>query len=155
MIYFLCCVGEEKKQDGSNDGESGTIDSYENLIDTIVVELGCRILDLIEGRVSTEVDARLSFDTEATLSKARRLIHLYEIKGISRTRVLIKIAGTWEGIQAAKQLEEQGIHTNITLMFSPIQAVLAIQSQVKMTSKKKTQELPIKLFYCYCLRLLR
>ena len=82
------------------------------------VAVGGEILKIIPGRISTEVDARLSFDTQATLSRAERLIGLYEQAGISRERVLIKIASTWEGIKAAEQLEKEGIHCNLTLLFS-------------------------------------
>ena len=85
--------------------------------DRLAVEFGRRILDLIPGRVSTEVDARLSYDTAATVERGRRLIGWYEAAGISRERVLIKIASTWEGIQAAEELERDGIHCNLTLLF--------------------------------------
>jgi transaldolase len=84
--------------------------------------------------VSTEVDARLSFDTAGTLSRARRLMSLYEAQGISRDRVLIKIAATWEGIQAAAELEREGIHTNLTLLFSFAQAVACGQAKVQLIS---------------------
>jgi transaldolase len=86
------------------------------------VEVGCQILELVNGYVSTEVDARLSFDTEKTIVKARKLIGLYESKGWPRDRILIKIASTWEGIQAAKVLELEGIRCNLTLLFSMEQA---------------------------------
>ncbi|MBU3620898.1 transaldolase [Polynucleobacter sp. CS-Odin-A6] len=92
------------------------------LVDYILVAFGLEILKIIPGRVSTEVDARLSFDTEATIQKARHLISLYESHGIDRNRILIKLAGTWEGIQAAKVLEAEGIHCNMTLLFSLVQA---------------------------------
>jgi transaldolase len=88
----------------------------------VLVGFGTEILQLIEGRVSTEVDARLSFDTRATLQKARRLISLYEARGVDRQRVLIKIASTWEGIRAAEVLEREGIHCNMTLLFALPQA---------------------------------
>ncbi|WP_166261124.1 transaldolase [Marinobacter salicampi] len=90
--------------------------------DLLAVMAGQKILDLIPGVVSTEVDARLSFDTEATLSRARRLIDLYDSRGVDPSRVLIKIASTWEGIQAARQLEKEGIRCNLTLLFSFVQA---------------------------------
>jgi len=93
-----------------------------DLVDFILVAFGLEILKIIPGRVSTEVDARLSFDTEATIQKAQHLIALYESHGINRKRVLIKLAGTWEGIQAAKALEAEGIHCNMTLLFSLVQA---------------------------------
>ena len=92
------------------------------LVDYILVAFGLEILQIVPGRVSTEVDARLSFDTKATIAKARHLIELYESHGIDRKRVLIKLAATWEGITAAKELESQGIHCNVTLLFSLIQA---------------------------------
>ena len=93
-----------------------------DLVDHILVAFGLEILKIVPGRVSTEVDARLSFDTQATINKARHLIALYESHGIDRQRVLIKLAGTWEGIQAAKALEAEGIHCNMTLLFSLVQA---------------------------------
>jgi transaldolase len=86
------------------------------------VAIGCEILNIIPGRISTEVDARLSFDTQATLEQARNLIALYQAAGVSKDRVLIKIASTWEGIQAARALEQEGINTNLTLLFSFAQA---------------------------------
>ncbi|HVO64435.1 MAG TPA: transaldolase family protein, partial [Terriglobales bacterium] len=92
-------------------------------IDRLFVLFGCEILKVIPGRVSTEVAAILSFDTEATIAKARKLIALYEEKGVSRERILIKIASTWEGIRAAERLEKEGIHCNLTLLFSFAQAV--------------------------------
>lgn len=103
-------------------------------IDELLVEFGSAILTHIPGRVSTEVDARLSFDTAATVQKAKRVITLYELKGIPRSRVLIKIAATWEGIQAACLLEAEGIHTNITLIFSEAQAVAAAQAGATLIS---------------------
>ena len=87
----------------------------ERTIDILTVKFGVEILKLIEGRVSTEVDASLSFDTEATIAKAKELLALYDQYGINSDRILIKIASTWEGIQAAKALEEEGLHTNLTL----------------------------------------
>ena len=103
-------------------------------MDHLLVRFGCEILKTIPGRVSTEVDARLSFDTAATLARARRLMSLYEAQGISRQRVLIKIAATWEGIQAAAELEREGIHTNLTLLFSFAQAVACGQAKVQLIS---------------------
>jgi transaldolase len=91
-------------------------------LDHVLVAFGAEILTLVEGRVSTEVDARLSFDTRATIEKARRLIALYERRGIDRQRVLIKIASTWEGIRAAEVLQREGVHCNMTLLFSTAQA---------------------------------
>ena len=104
------------------------------VMDHLLVRFGCEILNTIPGRVSTEVDARLSFDTASTLSRARRLMSLYEAQGISRERVLIKIAATWEGIQAAAELEREGIHTNLTLLFSFAQAVACGQAKVQLIS---------------------
>ena len=104
------------------------------VMDHLLVRFGCEILKTIPGRVSTEVDARLSFDTKATLVRARRLMSLYEAQGISRQRVLIKIAATWEGIQAAAELEREGIHTNLTLLFSFAQAVACGQAKVQLIS---------------------
>jgi len=104
------------------------------VMDHLLVRFGCEILNTIPGRVSTEVDARLSFDTAATLARARRLMGLYEAQGISRQRVLIKIAATWEGIQAAAELEREGIHTNLTLLFSFAQAVACGQAKVQLIS---------------------
>ena len=104
------------------------------VMDHLLVRFGCEILETIPGRVSTEVDARLSFDTAGTLARARRLMSLYEAQGISRPRVLIKIAATWEGIQAAAELEREGIHTNLTLLFSFAQAVACGQAKVQLIS---------------------
>ena len=104
------------------------------LMDHLLVRFGCSILSLIPGRVSTEVDARLSFDTAATVARAQRIIDLYQAQGIDRARVLIKIAATWEGIQAAAQLEREGIHTNLTLLFSFAQAVACGDAGVKLIS---------------------
>jgi transaldolase len=96
---------------------------HERIVDEVLVRFGLEILKIVPGRVSTEVDARLSFDTAATIARARRLIELYERAGIDRARVLIKVAATWEGIQAAKALEHEGIHCNLTLLFAFCQAV--------------------------------
>ncbi len=103
-------------------------------LDHVLVAFGARILQLIDGRVSTEVDARLSFDTRATVEKARRLIALYARRGVERERVLIKIAATWEGIRAAEVLEREGIHCNITLLFAPAQAIAAAQAGATLIS---------------------
>lgn len=100
----------------------------------LLVTFGCEILKHIPGRVSTEVDARLSFDTEATVSRARRIVDLYQGEGVHVDRVLIKIASTWEGIQAAARLEREGIHTNLTLLFSFAQAVACGQARVQLIS---------------------
>ncbi|MDD0839089.1 transaldolase [Curvibacter sp. HBC61] len=106
----------------------------DEVMDRLLVAFGREILSLIPGRVSTEVDARLSFDTAATVARAQRLIALYQAEGLPTDRVLIKIAATWEGIQAAAELERQGIHTNLTLLFSFAQAVACGQAQVKLIS---------------------
>jgi len=106
----------------------------DEIMDRLLVRFGCEILSLIPGRVSTEVDARLSFDTQATVARAERLIDLYQAQGIHIDRVLIKIAATWEGIQAAAQLERRGIHTNLTLLFSFCQAVACGQARVQLIS---------------------
>jgi transaldolase len=103
-------------------------------MDKLFVMFGCEILKIIPGRVSTEVDARLSFDTEATLTKARRLIDLYRKSGIGPERVLIKIASTWEGIRAAERLEREGIRCNLTLLFSFAQAVACAEAGATLIS---------------------
>jgi transaldolase len=103
-------------------------------LDHVLVAFGARILHLIEGRVSTEVDARLSFDTRATVEKARRLVDLYARQGVDPRRVLIKIAATWEGVRAAELLEREAIHCNITLLFSRAQAVAAAQAGATLIS---------------------
>lgn len=104
------------------------------LMDRVIVAFGLEILKRVPGRVSSEVDARLSFDTEATVAKAREIMALYEEAGIPRERVLIKIASTWEGIQAARRLEQEGIHCNLTLLFSLVQAVACAEAGVRLIS---------------------
>jgi len=106
----------------------------EAFMDKLFVAFGCEILKIVPGRVSTEVDAGLSFDTEGTLAKAHRLIALYEEAGVDRERVLIKIASTWEGIRAAERLEREGIHCNLTLLFSFAQAVACAEAGVTLIS---------------------
>jgi transaldolase len=106
----------------------------EEFIDRLFVLFGCEILKVVPGRVSTEVAANLSFDTAATIAKARKLISFYEDKGVSRQRILIKIASTWEGIQAAEFLEKEGIHCNLTLLFSFAQAVACAEARVTLIS---------------------
>ena len=103
-------------------------------MDRVAVNFGLRILDIVPGRVSTEVDARLSFDTEGTIRKARELIALYEEAGAPRERILIKIAATWEGIRAAEVLEREGIHCNLTLLFSLAQAACCAEAGVRLIS---------------------
>jgi transaldolase len=102
--------------------------------DRLAVSFGLKILEIIEGRVSTEVDARLSFDTEGTIAKGRDLIKQYEAAGISKERVLIKIAATWEGIQAAAVLEKEGIHCNLTLLFGLHQAIACAENGITLIS---------------------
>jgi len=99
----------------------------EIVLDRLAVNFGAEITRIVPGVVSTEVDARLSFDTEASIAKAKRLIHLYKEKGVDKDRVLIKLASTWEGIKAAEHLEKEGIHCNLTLLFSFAQAVACAQ----------------------------
>ncbi len=103
-------------------------------LDRLAVNFGMEILQIVPGRVSTEVDARLSFDMVGTINKARQLIEMYEGRGISRERILIKIAATWEGIQAAAVLEREGIRTNLTLLFSKIQAIACAEAGVRLIS---------------------
>lgn len=103
-------------------------------VDRVLVRFGAEILAVVPGRVSTEVDARLSFDADATQARARRLIALYEAEGLPRARVLIKVAATWEGIQAARRLEAEGIHTNLTLLFAFCQAVACGEAGVRLIS---------------------
>jgi len=114
-------------------GQSGDA-LVEAVIDRILILFGKAILDIVPGRVSTETDARLSFDTAGTVAKARTLIDLYEKDGISRDRVLIKIASTWEGIKAAEELEKEGIHCNLTLLFSQVQAVACAEANIQLIS---------------------
>jgi len=108
--------------------------SPNDLVDYILVAFGLEILKIVPGRVSTEVDARLSFDSKATVAKAKHLIALYESHGIDRQRILIKLAGTWEGITAAKELEAIGIHCNMTLLFSLVQAAACGAANAKLIS---------------------
>ncbi|MGI9087307.1 MAG: transaldolase [Chthoniobacterales bacterium] len=106
----------------------------EDVMDHLLIEFGCEILEIVPGRVSTETDARLSFDTEGSIKKGRDLIKLYEARGIDRQRILIKIASTWEGIKAGEVLEKEGINCNLTLMFSLPQAVLCAESGIELIS---------------------
>lgn len=109
--------------------------SLDEQVDRLLVRFGCEILKTIPGRVSTEVDARLSFDTQATVDRAKRIVALYKAEGIDTEKhVLIKIASTWEGIQAAQTLEQQGIHCNLTLLFSAIQAHACAKASVTLIS---------------------
>ena len=106
----------------------------EDVIDHVLVAFGLEILQIVPGRVSTETDARLSFDTEGSIAKGRQLIGHYEKAGISRDRILIKIASTWEGIRAAEVLQKEGIHCNLTLLFSLTQAVACAEAKVQLIS---------------------
>jgi transaldolase len=108
--------------------------ALDQIVDQVLVRFGLEILQVVPGRVSTEVDARLSFDTAATVARARRIMALYEAAGIGRERVLIKIASTWEGIQAAAILEREGIRCNLTLLFSFCQAVACGAAKVRLIS---------------------
>lgn len=102
--------------------------------DRLAVSFGLKILEIVPGRVSTEVDARLSYDTDATIAKGRDLIAQYEVEGVDRQRILIKVAATWEGIQAAKVLEKEGIHTNLTLVFGLHQAIACAENGITLIS---------------------
>ena len=124
---------DEVLADRKSSGLSG-VEQIEDIIDHLLVKFGCEILEIVPGRVSTETDARLSFDVEGSINKARRLIKLYEEKGIDKQRVLIKIASTWEGIKAAEVLEKEGINCNLTLMFSLPQAVLCAEGGIELIS---------------------
>src|SRR6476620_1159476 len=124
---------DEVLAERKNSGLSGAA-QIEDIIDHLLVKFGCEILDIVPGRVSTETDARLSFNTEGSIAKGRQLIKLYEDKGIDRERILIKIASTWEGLMAAEQLQKEGIRCNLTLMFSLVQAVRAADAKVQLIS---------------------
>lgn len=114
---------------------SGTeAERTEAFMDHLFVAFGQEILSIIPGRVSTEVDARLSFDTEGTVEKARRFIELYKAAGIERERILIKVGTTWEGVKAAERLEKEGIHCNLTLLFSFAQAIACAEAKVTLIS---------------------
>ena len=119
--------------DRRNSGRVGAA-QVEDVIDHVLVAFGREILSIVPGRVSTETDARLSFDTAGTIAKARQLIALYEAGGISRERILIKIASTWEGIKAAEVLEKEGIRCNLTLLFSLTQAIACAEAGVQLIS---------------------
>lgn len=118
-------------------GKQQSQDKAQQLVDAedkLAVNIGLEILKLVPGRVSTEVDARLSYDTEATVAKARKLIALYEVAGINKNRILIKIASTWQGIRAAEILEKEGINCNLTLLFSEAQARACAEAGVYLIS---------------------
>ena len=124
---------QEVLQERKSSGLTGAA-QIEDTIDHLLVQFGCEILKIVPGRVSTETDARLSFDVEGTINKARQLIKLYEDRGIGRERVLIKIASTWEGINAAEQLQRDGIRCNMTLLFSLVQATRCAEAKVQLIS---------------------
>ena len=126
-------IVEEVIKDRKKSGLSGQA-QIEDICDHLLVQFGHDILQIVPGRVSTETDARLSFDVEGSIQKARRLIELYAEKKIPRERVLIKIASTWEGLLAAEQLQKEGIRCNLTLMFSLVQAVRAAEAKVQLIS---------------------
>lgn len=144
---------EQALETAGSEGQTGA-KRTEAFTDHLFVGFGREILKIIPGRVSTEVDARLSFDTEGTIAKAKRLIGLYEDAGTDRKRILIKIASTWEGIRAAERLEKEGIHCNLTLLFSFAQAVACAEAGVTLISpfvgriydwykKEKGAEIPV------------
>src|ERR1700726_998355 len=124
---------DEVLAERKNSGLSGQA-QIEDIIDHLLVQFGCDILEIVPGRVSTETDARLSFDTQGSINKARQLIELYQERRIPRERVLIKIASTWEGINAAEQVQKEGIKCNLTLMFSLPQAVRCAEAKVQLIS---------------------
>ncbi len=124
---------DEVLKNRKNSGLSGQA-QIEDICDHLLVQFGSDILEIVPGRVSTETDARLSFDVEGSINKARRLIQLYKEHKIPRERVLIKIASTWEGLLAAEQLQKEGIRCNLTLLFSLPQAVRAAEAQVQLIS---------------------
>jgi transaldolase len=124
---------EEVLADRKKSGLSGAA-QIEDICDHLLVQFGCDILEIVPGRVSTETDARLSFNVEGSIEKARQLVKLYEARKIPRERVLIKVASTWEGLNAAEQLQKEGIKCNLTLMFSLPQAVRAAEAKVQLIS---------------------
>ena len=117
-----------------NDAITKAGNDVDAICDQLIVNFGCEILNVIPGRISSEVDARLSFDTQASIEKGRKLISLYEQAGIKKERVLIKLASTWQGIKAAEQLEKEGIQCNLTLLFSMAQAIACAQANVTLIS---------------------
>lgn len=126
--YVISAVEWAKQQGGTEEQR------LQNTLLKFAVNIGVEILKIVPGRVSTEVDSRLSFDTDATIAQAQRLIELYEQVGIGKERILIKIASTWEGIKAAEQLEKQGINCNLTLLFSFTQAVACAEAGITLIS---------------------
>jgi len=135
MPGYSALVDEVLQQAKKEVGPKGsTKDTANYAFKHLAVAFGRKILTIIKGRVSTEVDARLSYDTEATIAQAREIIQMYEGSGISRERILIKIASTWEGIRAAEKLEQEGIHCNMTLLFGIHQAVACAEAKVTLIS---------------------
>ena len=135
MPQYQEIVDETLREARTDLGKDATTAQVVSLaFDRLAIAFGMRILQIIPGRVSTEVDARLSYDTAATVEKAHYLISQYEAHGISRDRILIKIAATWEGIKAAESLEKEGIHCNLTLLFGLHQAIACAEAKVKLIS---------------------
>jgi len=135
MPNYRSIVDDVLKQAKDELGEKAADQEVANLgFKRLAVAFGKKILEIVPGRVSTEVDARLSYDKEATMAQAREIIQQYDQAGISRDRVLIKIASTWEGIKAAEQLEKEGIHCNLTLLFGMHQAIACAEAKVTLIS---------------------
>jgi transaldolase len=132
MPQYAHLITEAKQWSAAQGGNN--LVQMDNICDYLAVAIGKEILSAVPGRISTEVDSRLSFDTDATVARALKIIDLYHQQGISKDRVLIKIASTWEGIQAGKQLEEQGINCNLTLLFSFAQAIACAEAGVYLIS---------------------
>jgi transaldolase len=132
MPQYAHLITEAKQWSAAQGGNNFV--QMDNICDYLAVAIGKEILSAVPGRISTEVDSRLSFDTDATVARALKIIDLYHQQGISKDRVLIKIASTWEGIQAGKQLEEQGINCNLTLLFSFAQAIACAEAGVYLIS---------------------
>jgi len=127
--HLVDAAVEYGRKKGSNTGTK-----LSESLDMLAVNFGIEILKIVPRRVSTEVDARLSFDVEGSLAKARKLIGFYEASGISRDKILVKLASTWEGIRAAEELEKEGIHCNLTLLFSKAQAIACAEAGVQLIS---------------------
>jgi transaldolase len=132
MPAYAHLLTQAKQWSAAQGGDSQV--QMDNTCDYLAVAIGKEILNAVPGRISTEVDSRLSFDTEATVARALKIINLYQQQGIDKSRVLIKIASTWEGIQAGKQLELQGINCNLTLLFSFAQAIACAEAGVYLIS---------------------
>src|SRR5947207_14835513 len=127
---------DEVLAERKNSGLTGAA-QIEDVIDQLLVKFGCEILEIVPGRVSTETDARLSFDIEGSINNGRQLTKLYEEKGLDRKRILIKIASNWEGTNAGDVLEKEGINCNLTLMFSLPQAVLCAEGGIELRSEER------------------